>query len=254
MGMGADSRIAAISLSGADAGNRIDFPTAYALADRIESARRDDGVWAVVIAAEGADFCAGTDPDALRESAADGGGAFPPDALRIASRIAEIEVPTICAISGAAFDQGLEIALACDLRIADSTAVFRETRAASGGMPWDGGTQRLPRLIGKSRALEMLLAGAEADAARALEWGLVNETVEKGGALSRAMKLAGEIVRHGPIALRYLKEAVNSGLDGTLAHGLRLEADLSFLLQSTRDRREGIASFLERRRPQYGGE
>lgn len=247
-----NSRIAVITLSSADARNRVDFPLAYALADRIEAARRDDGVWAAAVSAEGADFCAGTHPDALREAAA--GGDFALDALRAASRIAEMEIPTVCAISGAAFDQGLEIALACDLRVADSTAVFREGRAARGGMPWDGGTQRLPRLIGKPRALQMLLAGEEVNAARALEWGLVNEVAEDGKALIRATRLAEEIARHGPIALRYLKEAVNSGLDGTLAHGLRLEADLSFLLQSTSDRREGIASFLERRRPEYGGE
>ena len=250
--MSASSHIAVIALSGADARSRVDFALAYALADRIEAARRDDNIWAVVICAEGADFCAGTDPDALREAAS--AGDFGADALRVASRIAEIEAPVICAMSGAVFDQGLEIALACDLRAADSTATFREGRAADGGMPWDGGTQRLPRLIGKSRAVEMLLTGREVSADLALEWGLVNETVEEGRALARATRLAEEIVRHGPIALRYLKEAVNSGLDGTLERGLRLEADLSFLLQSTRDRREGIASFLERRRPEYRGE
>ena len=251
--MSASDHIAFITLSGADARNRVDFPLAYALADRIEAARQDDGVWAVVVNAEGADFCAGTDPDSLREAAAAGGG-FGADALRVASRIAEIEAPVICAASGAAFDQGLEIALSCDLRVADSTAVFRDGRAAAGGMPWDGGTQRLPRLIGRPRAMEMLLTGREADAALALEWGLVNEVVEDGGAPARATRLAEEIVRHGPIAMRYLKEAVGSGLDGTLERGLRLEADLSFLLQSTRDRREGISSFLERRRPRYRGE
>ena len=250
--MSASSHTAVIALSGAGARNRVDFALAYALADQIEAARRDDNIWAVVICAEGADFCAGTDPDALREAAS--AGDFGADALRAASRIAEIEAPVICAASGAVFDQGLEIALACDLRVADSTAIFREGRAAAGGMPWDGGTQRLPRLIGKSRAVEMLLTGREVSADLALEWGLVNETVEEGRSLARATRLAEEIVRHGPIALRYLKEAVNSGLDGTLERGLRLEADLSFLLQSTRDRREGIASFLERRRPEYRGE
>ena len=251
--MSASGHIAVIALSGADARNRVDFALAYALADQIEAARRDDNIWAVVICAEGADFCAGTDPDALRE-AASASGDFGADALRVASRIAEIEAPVICAVSGAVYDQGLEIALACDLRVADSTATFREGRAADGGMPWDGGTQRLPRLIGRSRAVEMLLTGGEVSANLALEWGLVNEIVEEGRAPARATRLAEEIVRHGPIALRYLKEAVNSGLDGTLERGLRLEADLSFLLQTTRDRREGIASFLERRRPEYRGE
>ena len=253
METGADSRIAIIALSNPDNGNRIDLPTAYALADRIEAARRDDGVWAVVIAGEGADFCLGTDADALRDASASGGG-FALDALAVARRIAEVEVPAICAIQGAAFEQGMEIALACDLRIADSTAVFRCAQASAGEIPWDGGTQRLPRLIGRSRALETLLTGREIDAQTALSWGLVNEVAEEGQALARATAIAERIVQHGPIALRYAKEAVNAGLDGTMANGLRLEADLSFLLQSTRDRAEGIASFLERRMPEYRGE
>ena len=247
------SRIAAITLSSPRAGNRVDFALAYSLADRVEAARRDDEVWAVVLTAEGADFCAGTDADALREARAAGGG-FALDALRVARLVAEIEKPVVCAIQGAAFEQGLEIALACDLRVADSTAVFRMSQAARGAMPWDGGTQRLPRLIGRSRAMEMLLTGVEVGAERALEWGLANEVVEEGQAPARATRLAEEIARHGPIALRYLKEAVGAGMDGTLARGLGLEADLSVLLQSTRDRGEGIASFLERRRPEYRGE
>ena len=247
------SRIAAITLSSPRAGNRVDFALAYSLADRVEAARRDDEVWAVVLTAEGADFCAGTDADALREARAAGGG-FALDALRVARLVAEIEKPVVCAIQGAAFEQGLEIALACDLRVADSTAVFRMSQSAVGAMPWDGGTQRLPRLIGRSRALEMLLTGAEVDAERALAWELANEVVEEGQAPARATRLAEEIARHGPIALRYLKEAVGAGMDGTLARGLELEADLSVLLQSTRDRGEGIASFLERRRPEYRGE
>ena len=247
------NRVAAIALSNPDAANRIDYPLAYALADRIESARRAGGVRAAVLYGEGADFCAGTDPDALREAAARGGD-FALDALAVARRVAEMEIPVVCAIQGAAFEQGLEIALACDLRVADSTAKFRWARAAAGEMPWDGATQRLPRLIGRSRALETLLTGRELDAQTALSWGLANEVVEEGNALNRAMKLAQEIARHAPIALRYAKEAVNAGMDGTLADGLRLEADLSFLLQTTSDREEGIASFLERRSPEYRGE
>ena len=253
--MEAPNRVAMIALSNPDAANRIGFPAAYALADRLESARRDDGVRAAVLHGEGADFCAGTDPDALREAAASAdGGAFSLDALAAARRVAEMEIPVVCAVQGAAFEQGLEIALACDLRVADETATFRWARAAAGEIPWDGATQRLPRLIGRPRALEMLLTGREVDAPTALAWGLANEVVKEGQALARAIQLAEEIARHAPIALRYAKEAVNAGMDGTLASGLRLEADLSFLLQSTSDRVEGIASFHERRRPEYRGE
>ena len=176
------------------------------------------------------------------------------DPLRLAKHVAEIEKPVICAIHGSTYDQGLEVALACDVRIADATAKFRMGHILSGEMPWDGGTQRLPRLIGPSRAHEMLLTGREIDAAEALDFGIVNQVVEPGAASQRAHEVAEAMTKHGPIAMRYLKEAVLSGLDGTLEQGLRLEADLSFLLQSTDDRREGIESFLQRRSPTYRGQ
>ena len=198
--------------------------------------------------AEGPDFCAGTDADALAATVEDDSRLSD---LRAAQTIADIEKPVVCALRGAVHEQGLEIALACDVRIADSTATFAMRQALSGSMPWDGGTQRLPRVIGRSRAVEMLLTGRELDAETALSIGLVNEVVPDGDAGRRAAEIAAEIAKHGPIALRYLKEAVLTGSDGALSQGLRLEADLSFLLQSTSDRSEGITSFLQRRAPSY---
>ena len=229
----------------------IDFDLVSDLSHRITAARQDDDVWAVVLDSYGDNFCLGSDPDALAALSRDN---IVIDALRLAQRVAEIEKPVICAIQGSAYDQGLEVALASDVRIADATARFRMGHILTGGMPWDGGTQRLPRLIGPSRAHDMLLTGRELDASEALEFGIVNEAVDPGAASRRAHEVAGAIANHGPIAMRYLKEAVLCGLDGTLEQGLRLEADLSFLLQSTDDRREGIESFLQRRDPTYRGQ
>ena len=243
--------VALITLAGAEPGNLITPDIARDLRDAAIAARQDDDVWTVALAADGPDFCLGTDPDSLRAELED---RATPDALRAALPIAEIEKPVVCALEGSALDQGLELALACDLRICDSSASFAMTRALDGAMPWDGGTQRLPRLIGRSRAMELLLTGRRLSAPEALDYGLVNEVVESGGALPRAMQLAKTIAAHGPIALRYLKEATLSGMDGSVAQGLRLEADLSFLLQSTADRAEGISSFLQRRSPSYRGE
>ena len=226
----------------------VDFELAYALADLAAQARQDDDVWVVALSNEGQDFCAGTDEDALAVVADDDSRL---SELRAAQTIADIEKPVVCALRGAVREQGLEIALACDIRIADSTAAFAMRQALNGSMPWDGGTQRLPRVIGRSRAVEMLLTGRELDAETALSIGLVNEAVPAGDAERRAAEIAAAIANHGPIALRYLKEAVLTGLDGALSHGLRLEADLSFLLQSTSDRGEGISSFLQRRSPTY---
>lgn len=226
----------------------VGFDLAYALADLVGQVRHRDDVWVVVIAAEGPDFCAGTAADALAGITDDDSRLSD---LRVAQMIADIEKPVVCAAQGAVHEQGLEIALACDIRIADSTATFAMRQALSGSMPWDGGTQRLPRVIGRSRAVEMLLTGRELDAETALSIGLVNEVVPPSAVGRRAAELAAAIAAHGPIALRYLKEAVLTGSDGPLPQGLRLEADLSFLLQSTSDRSEGISSFLQRRSPTY---
>lgn len=239
-------RVAFITMEG----NRIDFEAAYSLSDAATEVRQRDDVWVVVLRSDGNDFCMGvstevTEAALLSESQI--------GSIRVSQTIADIEKPVICAIQGAAQDEGLEIAISCDLRIAETDSTFAMKQVLNGIMPWDGGTQRLPRLIGRSRAMDMLLTGRVVTSAEALEIGLVNEVVERGKVSERAAELASLIAGHGPIALRYLKEAVLNGIDGTLDQGLRLEADLSFLLQSTRDRSEGIASFLERRSPAYRG-
>lgn len=240
--------VAEIVLS-AESGNRIGLDAAFALSDHATEIRQNDDIWATLLTAEGSDFCAGTSADALdslkRDDSLTG-------LLRVARIVAEIEKPVICAVQGEVYEQGLELALACDLRIADRTARFRMAQALDGGIPWDGGTQRLPRTIGRSRAVEMLLTGRVIGADEARMWGLVGEVVDEGGARARAVELSRTVTSHAPIALEYLKEAVYTGMDGPLADGLRMEADLSFLLQSTSDRSEGIASFLERRPPEYG--
>ena len=243
-------RVARITLARPEVGNLIDFGLAYTLADLTSEVRQREDVWVVVVASDGLDFCLGTDPEALSE-VEENDSLLP--TLRAAQSIAEIEKPVVCAAQGRVYDQGLEIALACDVRVADSSAEFAMRQVLSGDMPWDGGTQRLPRVIGRSRAVEMLLTGRAVQAGEALQIGLVAETVDTGDAAARANELAEVIASHGPTALRYVKEAVLTGSDGPIENGLRLEADLSFLLQSTRDRREGISSFLERRTPEYRG-
>ena len=173
---------------------------------------------------------------------------------RIADSVAAIEKPVVAAISGDAIDQIMELSLACDVRIASDASRFGLTQIKDGLIPWDGGTQRLPRLVGRSRAMEMVLSARVLGAQEALEVGLVNETVPTDVVNSRAKELAQIIAGHGPIAARYLKEAILMGADLTLDQGLRLEADLNLILQTTTDRAEGIGSFLERRRPHYIGE
>jgi len=172
----------------------------------------------------------------------------------VAEAIASIDRPVIAAINGDALGQGLEMALSCDIRLASQGVRLGLPQAASGLLPMSGGTQRLPRLIGKGKALEMVLTAETISAEEAVEIGLVSKVVPKEDLASEAETLARGVASKAPIALRYIKEAVNKGMDLTLEQGLHLEADLYFLLHTTADRREGIKAFLEKRNPLFKGQ
>ena len=247
-------QIALITLSRPDYSNAIDEGMAQGLREACQAIRQDDEIRAVILTGAGQAFCVGGDSPqvALGDKIQD-----PYEEqirrCRVADAVARVEKPVIAAINGDALGQGLELALACDLRITQEGAYLGLTQTKQGLIPWDGGTQRLPRLIGRSRALEMILTSRILEAREALSIGLVNEVVDGGQALARCQELASTIVRYAPIAARYAKEAVFKGLNLTMEQGLRLEADLNFLLHSTWDRAEGVRSFLEKREPDYEG-
>ena len=161
--------------------------------------------------------------------------------------------PIIAAIRGYALGGGLELALACDIRIASEDAQLGLTEVNLAIIPGGGGTQRLPRLVGRGRALEMILTGARIDAREALRIGLVERVVPPADVLAAARELARTLAEKAPVALRYAKEAVVKGLELSLADGHRLEGDLSTLLRTTEDRLEGARAFLEKRKPNWKG-
>ncbi len=161
--------------------------------------------------------------------------------------------PIIAAIRGYALGGGLELALACDIRIAADDAQLGLTEINLAIIPGGGGTQRLPRVVGRGKALEMILTGTRISAAEALRIGLVERVVPAADVVTAARELAITIAAKAPIALRYAKEAVVKGLELPLAEGLRLESDLSTLLRTTEDRLEGAKAFLEKRKPRWVG-
>jgi len=161
--------------------------------------------------------------------------------------------PIIGAIRGYALGGGLELALACDIRIAGEDAQLGLTEVNLAIIPGGGGTQRLPRLIGRGRALEMILTGARIDAREAWRIGLVERVVPAADVLASARELARTLAEKAPVALRYAKEAVVKGLELPLADGLRLENDVATLLRTTEDRVEGAKAFLEKRKPRFTG-
>ena len=165
----------------------------------------------------------------------------------------EMGTPSIAAVNGYALGGGCELAMACDLRVASSTAKFGQPEIRLGNIPGWGGTQRLPRLIGKARAKELILTGKFITAEDAKEIGLVNHVVPPEQLLSAAKKLASEIASKGAIAVRLAKTAINQGTESDLRTGLRIEAQGVAICFSTRDQKEGVRAFLEKRNPVFEG-
>ena len=231
-----------ITLNRPQAGNELTAQMSREIADACSSANHDDKLNVVILSGAGGNFCSGCDPQ-------------DPDAGHEASQaIASIEKVTIAAIDGNAFGEGLELALACDIRIATERAHFCFPQISNGLIPSAGGTQRLPRLVGQGKALELILTAEPIDAREALRIGLITKIFPPDSLLQEIDTWAEKLSEYAPIALRYAKEAVTKGMDLTLDQGLHLEADLYFLIQTTGDRMEGIKAFLEKRTPKFKGE
>ena len=247
--------IVTLTLKRPRASNRVNLDMAIELRQACQQLREEDGAYVAIVTGMGKTFSSGREPLSLTGRLSQ---TYTPagwvELHRAASALAKVEIPVIAAVNGDAVDHGLDLALACDLRIAARGARLGFTDLSRGALPWDGGTQRLPRLVGRARALEMLLTSRLMDAEDAWRAGLVNMVVDPEGLTSSVEELALEIASGAPIAARYTKEAVLKGMDLTLEQGLGLEADLNIILQSTADRAEGIRSFLEKRKPEFRGE
>ncbi len=161
--------------------------------------------------------------------------------------------PVIACINGFALGGGCEIAMACTMRLASENAKLGQPEVKLGIIPGYGGTQRLPRLVGKGLAMQLVLAGEQITAQEALRIGLVNEVVPQGELISRAEAIAKKIIANAPLAVQYAMEAVNKGMEMTLAEGLFLEATLFGVCCATEDKKEGTTAFLEKRAAQFKG-
>ncbi|WP_288402964.1 enoyl-CoA hydratase-related protein [uncultured Deinococcus sp.] len=170
----------------------------------------------------------------------------------VMGRLSTLPIPVIAAINGFALGGGLELALACDVRVAAPGAKLGLPEASLGLIPGFGGTQRLARLVGMGRALDLMLTARQVTAEEALNMGLVNYVADE--PLRRAREVAEQMLKNGPIALSLVKEAVRRGLDTSLEAGLEIEADLFGLTVATSDFREGTGAFLAKRRPEFKGE
>ncbi|MFO7545713.1 MAG: enoyl-CoA hydratase-related protein [Trueperaceae bacterium] len=247
-----DGDVAVVTVDRQSALNALNQDVLMELALAFEIAEADANVRALVLTGAGRAFVAGADIAALKQlSDAFGGREAALSGQDVTNTLAALPFPTVAAINGFALGGGLELALAADLRVAGPGAKLGLPEVGLGLIPGYGGTQRLPRLIGQGRALDMILTGRHVGADEALAMGLVNRVVDD--ALAGAMELARQAAKNAPIALGLAKEAVVRGLDLTLNQGLEIEADLFGMATTTEDMQEGTGAFLEKRAAEFRG-
>jgi enoyl-CoA hydratase len=221
------------------------------LATALEDFDGDESVGCIVITGDERAFAAGAD---IKEMAgASAVDMLTRDAISRWDRIKKIKKPIVAAVSGWCLGGGCEMAMACDLIVASESAQFGQPEINLGVMPGAGGTQRLTRAIGKSKAMEMVLTGRYLSAREAEQAGLVCRVVPAEVYLDEAMQLAREIASKAPIAIRLAKEAVNKVYETPLADGLEYERRLFYYLFATEDQKEGMQAFIEKRKPEWRG-
>ena len=249
-----DAGIAHVTINRPKALNALNQGLLDELRIAMEYARDDDTVHGVIVTGAGDKaFAAGADIAEIAALSALDAQALTEAGQRTYDLIEQLGKPVIAAVNGYALGGGCELAMACTLRLATKHAVFGQPEVGLGVVPGYGGTQRLPRLVGKGRALQMILTGASIDAAEALRIGLVNEIVDEAQLIGRAEALIRRIGENAPVAVRLALQAVHQGLQMPLAQGLALESSLFALCASTQDKQEGSAAFLEKRRPKFSG-
>jgi enoyl-CoA hydratase/carnithine racemase len=246
--------IAYVTLNRPKVLNALSQKTWENLRTAFEDARDDAAVRGVILTGAGDKaFIAGADISELATVTAVEAEKSSSYGQGVLNLIENLGKPVIAAVNGFALGGGCETAMACTIRVASENARFGQPEVTLGIIPGGGGTQRLPRLVGKGRALQLILSGAMISAQEAYRIGLVNEVVPAADLITRAEAILKQIFSNAPLAVKYSLEAVNKGLETSLAEGLSLEASLFGLCAGTDDKREGTQAFLEKRKPQFQG-
>lgn len=223
------------------------------------SADEDDEVRAIIITGAGRGFCSGGDVKAMNEARKAGSSSVLEDKIspirdRIVLAMRDARKPVIAAVNGAAAGAGMNIALACDIRLASNTAKFGQTFAKRGLHPDWGGTYFLPRIVGMAKACELIWSGKMISAEEALTLGIVSELTEPDQLMQSARALAASIAAGPPVAIRMAKRAMYAGMDTSLRDALEFETFAQNVCAATNDAKEGIAAFVEKREPRFTGE
>jgi len=234
--------------------NALNTPTWADLRTAFADARDDAAVRGVILTGAGDKaFIAGADISELAHATALDAEQASRVGQKVLDLVENLGKPVIAAVNGFALGGGCETAMACTLRIAVDSAKFGQPEVMLGLLPGGGGTQRLPRLVGKGRALQLILSGEMISAQEAYRIGLVNEVVPATGLIARAEAILNKITSNAPLAVAFALAAVNNGLETSQNEGLLLEAAYFGLCAATEDKQEGTSAFLEKRSPQFRG-
>ena len=245
-------RVGLIRLNRPEALNALSKPLMSELMAALETFDADDAIGALVITGNDKSFAAGADISEMASASAV--EMEKSDFIPLFDRIRSIRKPVIAAVSGWCLGGGSELAMACDIIVASETAKIGQPEINLGVIPGAGGTQRLTKIIGKALAMEMILNNRTLSAAEALHYGLVNYILPVDLYLDKALQLAKEIATRAPLAVQLGKEAVNQAYETNLTQGLQTENRLFNLLFATEDQKEGMAAFLEKRKPVWKGQ
>ena len=247
--------IATVTVNRPQAMNSLTLTTLQELADAVQMLIQSPDIRVVVITGTGSKaFIAGGDISMLVGLDPCGARDLALLAQGVCTAIEQSPKPFIAAVNGYALGGGCELAMSCDIRIAAEAARFGQPEIIIGTLPGFGGSQRLPRLVGKGRALEMILTGEMIDAQEAWRIGLVNKVVPADELQSAVRELALKLAAKSTVAMKFCKEAVHNGMEIDLPHACRYEADLFALSFATADQKEGMRAFLEKRKPVFGGQ
>lgn len=248
------SAIAYVTVNRSKVLNALNTPTWTDLRTAFEDARGDDAVRGVVLTGAGDKaFIAGADISELVHATALEAKESSRFGQKVLDLIENLGKPVIAAVNGFALGGGCETAMACTIRIAAENAKFGQPEVKLGLLPGGGGTQRLPRLVGKGRALQLILSGEMISAQEAYRIGLVNEIVPAANLIARAEEILTQIAANAPVAVRLSLEAVNKGMDTSQSEGFALEASYFGLCAATDDKKDGTSAFLEKRAPKFHG-
>jgi enoyl-CoA hydratase len=249
-----DAGVLQITLNRPEQLNSLSQAVLQRLSDIFQHAKQDRAVRAILLNGEGKAFCAGADIKQLAKLNGPEGLEFARFGQSVFRQLENLGKPSLAAVHGYAFGGGCELSMAATLRIATNNAVFGQPEIKLGVIPGFGGTQRLSRLIGKGRALDICLTGRRISADEALRWGLVTELTTPEALLERAKGLLKELAQLGAVALQSVIDVINHGYDLTLDEAQEMEAAHFALCCSTADKHEGVQAFLEKRPAVFSGE